>query len=246
MSLTFGLVCAGRPVQSDFNPVDAGKWALEIPQSELVNHMTVFTFNPFPAGYAATVHVMLPASQLGWQMLGVLTNEKPSAIFRLAGLRTLEAVAAVEAAAMGGVDVPPAVLGISIEPIETVMQQYEALPSSRKSALTLLHHSSASNIASAPLTTAAGATAQSLATRVLQHLYNYVTSYATTQLPPGAHTVGYLDGGAGAAYGGFGSMAGSAPLTNESWIPVKAFEKWYEAALRKVKMDERYFERESI
>jgi hypothetical protein len=40
---------------------------------------------PFDPGYAATVHFLWPGGENGWKLLGMLSNEKPSAIFRLRG-----------------------------------------------------------------------------------------------------------------------------------------------------------------
>lgn len=128
-----------------------------------------------------------------------------------------------------------ATLGISIEPIDVVQQQITALPSSRHSSL------SASNLALVP---SSHTQTSELIPKILQNLYNYVMSFATKSLPPGAHVVG---GGtspaASPAFGGFGMVGMQAvqPVTSQSWIPVKAFEDWWSNVQRKTKLDPNYF-----
>ncbi|KAJ3361493.1 hypothetical protein GGF32_007251 [Allomyces javanicus] len=236
--MQFGAIVAGRPVQTDFQPVDATKFALAVANADKANHLVVFVFgDPFPAGYAATVHINLP--DRGWQLLGALSNDKPSAMFRLAGLRPatrssdgddmmMDASNDGNAPAAG----PPAMLGISIEPVDVVQAQLAALPQSQRTATASTGHG----------TPASGTAGLQLSLNVLQNLYHYVTSFATSSLPMGAHVAGGGNPAAGAFGGG---MVGSAAVTNASWIPVKAFEDWWSAVNRKVKMNPQYFERVS-
>ncbi|KAI9190011.1 hypothetical protein H9P43_001444 [Blastocladiella emersonii ATCC 22665] len=236
--MQFGLICAGRPVQADFAPVDPTltKFATMVAGSERVNHLVVFVSDPFPAGFAATVHIQLPGRD--WQMLGALSNDKPSAIFRLSGLRGLDGSAAGSTEDMDMTDaatalaLPPANLGISVEPIDLVMQQLAALPSSRQSAMSMSGGSGGS-----------ASSALSQSTHILQNLYNYVTSFATTALPPMAHTVGGVPAAAVNAFGFGGGAAPTTQVRDDSWIPVKAFEAWYSRAVQRVKNDPNYFDK---
>ncbi|KAL7754047.1 hypothetical protein RI367_000026 [Sorochytrium milnesiophthora] len=244
--MQFAAVVAGRPVQTDFAQVDATKFALQIPDADRVNHIVIFVFgDPFPPGFAATVHFLLPDKP--WQMLGVLSNEKPSAIFRLSGLKppstgaggmsvsasqddiammAYESTMSLDATSPG----ITATLGISIETIGT---QVQALPSSRQQSLVL---SSARSGSSTTMTPAADG--MGIALRILQHLYNYVTSFDTKHLPLNAHVVG----GAPQPMSAFGSMTGAThQITKDSWIPVKAFEEWWTNVQRKCKLDPDYF-----
>ncbi|ORX63332.1 DUF775-domain-containing protein [Linderina pennispora] len=91
----FGCIVAGRLV-------DVNKYVFELPEAHLINHLP---------GYAATVHLLWPNKD--WQFLGVLSNDKPSAIFRLKSTISPE-----EAAQMPHMN---AELGISIEPVQAAV-----------------------------------------------------------------------------------------------------------------------------
>lgn len=45
--------------------------------------------SPFPAGMGGAVYFCFPDPSVGqvWQLLGFITNEKPSAIFKISGLK---------------------------------------------------------------------------------------------------------------------------------------------------------------
>ncbi|KAJ1749743.1 hypothetical protein LPJ78_003726 [Coemansia sp. RSA 989] len=139
-----------------FEQVDVNKYVFELPEAQSINHIVVFLLGtvPFEPGYAATVHLLWPNKD--WQMLGVLSNDKPSAIFRL------KSTAGSQYANMTGIN---AELGISIEPIQSIEQQMQ-----NQGALV----SAANQSGSIPLQTA-----KQFAERTLQSLYDYATSFAT-------------------------------------------------------------------
>ncbi|KAI9469166.1 hypothetical protein H4R22_000291 [Coemansia sp. RSA 1290] len=152
----FGCIVAGRLVQTNLQQVDVNKYVFELPEAQSINHIVVFLLGtvPFEPGYAATVHLLWPNKD--WQMLGVLSNDKPSAIFRL------KSTAGSQYANMTGIN---AELGISIEPIQSIEQQMQ-----NQGALV----SAANQSGSIPLQTA-----KQFAERTLQSLYDYATSFAT-------------------------------------------------------------------
>ncbi|KAJ9071060.1 hypothetical protein DSO57_1000737 [Entomophthora muscae] len=83
----------------------------------MINHIVVFMLGtiPFEPGFGATVHFLWPNKV--WQFLEIITNEKPSAVFRLRpqDLANLD-------------DLSPdqtVTLGISIEPLQVVEQQFQ-------------------------------------------------------------------------------------------------------------------------
>ena len=73
----------------------------QLQDAQTINHLVVFITEPFPQGYAATVH--FNASNDQWNYLGFVSNDKPSAIFRVSSI-----------------DSPTCQLGISIEPIASI------------------------------------------------------------------------------------------------------------------------------
>ncbi|KDN37076.1 hypothetical protein RSAG8_10429, partial [Rhizoctonia solani AG-8 WAC10335] len=130
----FGIVVAGRLLQTECQQIDETHVAFTIESAANVNHICVFMLGtvPFPPGYAATVHFHWPGK--GFQLLGMLSNEKPSAVFRLRGNytpaqlqshSTLSSAAAIGGPAPAANDVT-AILGIAVEPIQGAEAQINA------------------------------------------------------------------------------------------------------------------------
>lgn len=148
------------------NQIDETHALFELPHASAINHVCVFLLGtvPFPDGYAATVHFFWPGK--GFQLLGMLSNEKPSAVFRLRGTFTSTPASdhtqnAFTTTAVHNSDAEvTAVLGISIETIEQVQIQMSTL----NSALV----KSAPNLTKDP---------SLLASRIINHLFNYVSSF---------------------------------------------------------------------
>ncbi|EIW53670.1 DUF775-domain-containing protein [Trametes versicolor FP-101664 SS1] len=160
----FGCLVAGRLLQTNLQQVDETHAIFELPSAGSINHVCVFLLGtaPFPDGYGATVHFFWPGK--GFQLLGMLSNDKPSAIFRLRGTfsaQTTDAHAVFSGAAS---DVSPAdvtaILGLSIEPLPQIMQEVSSLPSAMVKA---------NNNPTADATR--------LAERIVKHLFNYVSSF---------------------------------------------------------------------
>lgn len=135
---------------------------------------------PFPEGYGATVHFYWPGK--GFQLLGMLvfflaifqlllnlslrlSNEKPSAIFRLRGTFTPNTASsthtAFSSAPLSAQDIAndvTAVLGLSVEPLVQIQTQMSTLPSAVAK----------SDPARDPTV---------LAERIVKHLFNYVSGF---------------------------------------------------------------------
>jgi len=163
----FGCLVAGRVVQTNLQQVDETHALFELPNASTINHICVFLLGtvPFPEGYGATVHFHWPGK--GFQQLGMLSNDKPSAIFRLRGTYTSAISASPAHAAFSNTGSQPnaaadvtATLGISIEPLDQIIAQ-----SSGTIAVATVH---ASNTAVDPSV---------IAERVVKHLFNYVSSF---------------------------------------------------------------------
>jgi len=166
----FGCVVAGRLLQTNLQQVDEAHALFELPNASAINHVCVFLLGtvPFPEGYGATVHFHWPGK--GFQLLGMLSNEKPSAIFRLRGTFTPGADAG-PIAFVGGINQTvggdvTAILGIAIEPLSQISS---TLPDPGNT-----HGGGA--VAVATRTTDPGY----LAERVVKHLFNFVSSYVGT------------------------------------------------------------------
>eukprot|EP01134_Creolimax_fragrantissima_P003589 CFRG3589T1 len=112
------------------------KFLFPIDTAGQFNHIVVFLTNPngFPSGYGAAVHLNIEGA---WQLLGYLSNEKPSAIFKVssaqnnatnatpsafAGFQSSSIVLAAQSSTI-------AQLGVSVEPLSELAQQTPATTS---------------------------------------------------------------------------------------------------------------------
>uniref|UniRef100_A0A1I7Y9I6 DUF775 domain-containing protein n=1 Tax=Steinernema glaseri TaxID=37863 RepID=A0A1I7Y9I6_9BILA len=85
----FGVIAAGRAVQTDCTRVSATEFLFELPEASSINHIVVFLTGavPLPIELGASVYARWPQLDGGdghgdWHFLGGLTNSKPSAMFR--------------------------------------------------------------------------------------------------------------------------------------------------------------------
>jgi protein Hikeshi len=151
-----------------------------------LKYLSVHEPVPFPDGYGATVHFFWPGK--GFQLLGMcvqffhsiilvltspssrLSNEKPSAIFRLRGTFSIASSSSNASQAFGQSQLSTegssatATLGISIEPLGAIATQISGMPSAGP--------------ATGPIRPA---DAVALAERIVKHMMNYMSGFA----PPG-------------------------------------------------------------
>ncbi|KAJ3512346.1 hypothetical protein NLJ89_g3578 [Agrocybe chaxingu] len=131
----FGCCVAGRLLQTNIVQVDETHAYFELPNASTINHVCVFLVGtvPFPDGFGAAVHFYWPGK--GFQLLGMISNEKPSAIFRLRGAFNIASTSTAQdrfstfSQYQQGQDVT-AILGISIEPLDQIQAQLQSLQSS--------------------------------------------------------------------------------------------------------------------
>merc|ERR1719431_46670 len=88
----FGLIVSGRLVSTAWEQVSPTSLISEIQDADSVNHVVVFLTGavPFPEGMGGAVYFAWPQPDGGgqvWQLLGVVSNTKPSAIFRIGRLK---------------------------------------------------------------------------------------------------------------------------------------------------------------
>ncbi|KAJ3185108.1 hypothetical protein HDU87_002674 [Geranomyces variabilis] len=206
--------------------VDATKYVFDLEDPESINHIVAFMtgIQAFPPGFAATVHFLWPSNPT-WQFLGILSNDKPSAIYRLGGNKkaTQSNTSSLSSSSMmmddtllmtpGARELTPAKLGISVETIEAVMAQAGQ------------HGSGAGSSTGTSTTTAstAGALVKNidpvlLTTKILESLYNYCSSFAGPLPALGSALFGGMDWGS-------------------TFIPLKALQDWFGVMQRKLKAD---------
>lgn len=88
----FAVLVAGRLVQTNSQQVDETKVLYNLEDISGANHIVVFMTGqtPFPDGYGGAVFLNVPSPENGeskWLLLGHITNQKPSAIFKITGLK---------------------------------------------------------------------------------------------------------------------------------------------------------------
>ncbi|XP_004928722.1 protein OPI10 homolog [Bombyx mandarina] len=93
MTNVFGLIVSGRLVHTDFSPIAETRFLTTITEADSINHVAVFLTGavPLPPGTAAMVYWSWPdpAAPPNWQLLGHISNIKPSAIFKISNLKKL-------------------------------------------------------------------------------------------------------------------------------------------------------------
>ncbi|KAJ8951467.1 hypothetical protein NQ318_000161 [Aromia moschata] len=155
----FGIIVSGRLVQTEFQQISPTQFVTTINDADNINHIVVFLTGavPFPEGTAGQVYFSWPDPNAppNWLPLGYISNQKPSAIFKISSLRKLEEMGDYSNVMFGQSHiVHNAQIGIAIEPI--------------------------SNIQEVPVTNTVEANV-SFAQKMLESFLNYVLSYTITQ-----------------------------------------------------------------
>mmetsp|Transcript_7560 Transcript_7560/g.7654 ORF Transcript_7560/g.7654 Transcript_7560/m.7654 type:complete len:182 (-) Transcript_7560:1811-2356(-) len=106
----FGLVIPGRSPVFDFQIVNETKATTLVEQPQSITEITFFLLpsSPIPVGYGAILYYAIHPFT-SWEVLGSVTLQKPSGIFRT-GWSTKEDV----------VGCPMVQLGVALEPLETI------------------------------------------------------------------------------------------------------------------------------
>merc|ERR1712038_2210039 len=121
-----GLLVSGRLVDTSFRQLDPTHFVIDVEMGTF-NHIVVFLTgqSPFPDGTGGAVYFSWPPTQpeLGtepaWQYLGMISNQKPSAIFKISKLKTKPVNTNIGMYFSGGIGLHKTVinaqLGISVE-----------------------------------------------------------------------------------------------------------------------------------
>jgi hypothetical protein len=182
----FGILISGRPVQTAAETLSPTQLAFRLPASPPFNHLAIFLLPDaaLPAGAAAAVYLQTPPSA-AFILLGALSADKPSAIFRVAlgGAASAQAPQQPEdadamldgPAAPGGAAAADVTIGISLEPVAQVDRALAELRASRAGG-ELVRAAAAAPPPSA-LTT------KVLAQRIIGNAFNFLASFGSDVVP---------------------------------------------------------------
>ncbi|XP_033117986.1 protein Hikeshi-like [Anneissia japonica] len=156
----FGCLVAGRLVQGDPTRVDETHFIFNLVDTENISHVVIFMLGtvPFPDGLGGAVYFGWPTTAgLTWQYLGHVSNDKPSAIFKLCKAKPIEN--AGFGSTFGGGTSTNAQIGIAVESINEIIQR---TPNS---------NTQASKVESF----------REFSQKMLESFFNYASSFAVTQ-----------------------------------------------------------------
>ncbi|CAH0699424.1 unnamed protein product [Spodoptera exigua] len=163
MSNVFGLIVSGRLVQTDFAPLSETQFLITITEADNINHAVVFLTGvaPLPAGTVGMVYWSWPdpSAPPNWQLLGHISNTKPSAIFKIGTLKKLHELSSENKfiSAFGQQQIcHNAQIGIAIEPESNVQLLASSVAQQQNNYITF-------------------------AQKMLEHLVNFVASFSVTQ-----------------------------------------------------------------
>ncbi|XP_063708344.1 protein OPI10 homolog [Culicoides brevitarsis] len=157
-----GLIVSGRLVQTNFQEIEPGKYLIEIPEADNINHIVVFLTadTPMALGTAGAVYFSWPDpnSPPQFQYLGHISNSKPSAIFKINQLKKLHELEVMDQGSVFGQQQisHTAQIGVSIEPEVNVLQQTSAIANTGNSYL-------------------------QFGQKILENFFNFASSFAVTQ-----------------------------------------------------------------
>ncbi|KAK8376399.1 hypothetical protein O3P69_009797 [Scylla paramamosain] len=125
MANLFGIIVSGRLVQTNFQQCGETQFLTVIPEADNINHVVVFLTGtqPFPDGLGGSVYFSWPDPNKPptWHLLGNITNEKPSAIFKISGLKQVIGTSLQTGFTFGEQKMSHnAQIGISVEPLSQI------------------------------------------------------------------------------------------------------------------------------
>ncbi|CAH1787190.1 unnamed protein product [Owenia fusiformis] len=162
MANMFGVIVAGRLVQTDCLPIGDTRFVFNIPEADNINHVVVFMTGatPFPENMGGAVHFSWPGSDgSSWQLLGHITNQKPSAIFKITKLKPDGGSAQPFGMSFQQQASHVAQIGVSVEPLDQLAQQTPDQSAAISDTNTFVEFS----------------------TKMCENLFNYVASFTQTQ-----------------------------------------------------------------
>jgi protein Hikeshi len=225
----FGVIIPPLPVQTNPVAISPTQFAFTFSPNSSVSHLVVFLLpgTNIPLDTLAAIYVYLPSTASEFKLLGALSNDKQSAMFKIDNGRAntgshtkppngvaddemiddeFSSATPIADGVFGDIT-----LGISIEPVAIIAPQLAALES-EPSGLTSSPQNAlipSSRRSTGPLQT------KVLAQRIIKNAFNFLASFA-----------------------------GTAGAGDEEMVPLKSFRDWWSRFERRVENDPGFLERE--
>uniref|UniRef100_A0A6A7G5T7 Protein OPI10 homolog isoform X1 n=2 Tax=Hirondellea gigas TaxID=1518452 RepID=A0A6A7G5T7_9CRUS len=130
MAGMFGLIVSGRLVQTNFTGISETRFVTTVTEADTINHVVIFLTGtqPFPDGLGGAVYFSWPSPDGApvWHFLGTINNLKPSAIFKISGLKNNSGDTATSQSPFMQQSSHDAQIGISVEPLTVIEGQTPA------------------------------------------------------------------------------------------------------------------------
>ena len=119
-------------MNTNVEQVDGNSFVLGLEDVDSINHVVVFLTGqvPFSEGFGGSVYFGWPSAETGgiaWQVLGYISNDKPSAIFKIAKIKASEQMSSnpfssqlMQSLARSSTN---AQIGIIVEPLTEIAQK---------------------------------------------------------------------------------------------------------------------------
>lgn len=222
----FGLILPSRPVLAEPQIISQTQYVYTIPSIPSFSHIVLFLLpgNSLPENAAAGIYIKFPGGTEEFRLLGAISNEKQSVIFKInsvSGVSDAVVMGEINGVKEVDMDAPEPgsggiagqmqgeiTIGISIEPSVTLAPQLAALAMSQSQQRT---HSGATS--SGLVQQRQQPDTKLLAQRIIKNAFNFLAGFA------------------GAAGG-------------EEVVPLKSFEAWWRKFERRVEVDPTFLERD--
>lgn len=219
----FGIILPSRPVQTSPVAISPTQFAFTLPSNPPFAHVVVFLLPGIvlPDATLAAIYIQLPGTNPEFKLLGALSNDKQSAIFKVknelfingvdrSGEDEMTDIDSSSASASTNNGVAEVTIGISIEASATILPQLSNLqasqvaPSDPSTALVRPNEQLFNRVST-----------KALAQRIIKDAFNFLASFAGKTDPSG-----------------------------EEVLPLKSFRDWWAKFERKIENDPGFLERE--
>lgn len=196
----FGVILPSRPVQTTPLVVSPTQFAFTFPSNPTYSHIIVFLLPgiALPDSTLAAIYAQLPGPIPEFKLLGALSNEKQSAIFKVdsgngKSAFSINGVRQEDDMIDDDVDVAPGIhdtpgdttIGISVEPAATILPQLANLHTTKGPS----NSSSSALVPSTIRSSSAAPTTKVLAQRIINNAFNFLASFAGTMVAGGEEVV---------------------------------------------------------